>query len=641
MMLSSPSPPSSSPGDLNNITESINNNNIAAEKAEQEHEFDAQAAFTLNLTIIACLLLAYAVRKFRIYSLPESAGALLVGVFIGGIARCTTDRLELFEFSPEVFFFFLLPPIIFEAGYSLDRKGFFDNIGAITLYAMFGTIISTFVVGYLCYYAARIGLVSDIDDENPMEALLFGALISAVDPVATLSIMGNEELNVDPLLYSLVFGESVLNDAIAICLFKTFYGFYINPETSSSSSSSSNDGNNGSSISTVILYFVVVSGVSILVGVGLGLGASWLYKHTDLKRYPKLETSLLLCFCYLCYATAESIKLSGIMAIFFQGVTLSHYNAYNLSRRAHVASEQIFSTFATLTETIVFVYMGMGVFTGRFQQFDPTFSAVALVACLVGRALNIVPLSWLANLCRKGRSKITPQMQMVLWFAGLRGAIAFALSENMPGPHKDVYATATLTICIVTTVFCGGFTERMLAVFGMKEEPTPRLFTNSDGGDDGGGGDADDADGVRNLNSLTYKPPKPRMRETVLMERRRRLQEGIKGAWNRFDDRVLKPHFGGDMTNVSGGSEPGSTSSRPGGGNKKEHDSMPDFGSDDDHEGGDGIASQHWSASTGRQYEMSFIRNGNGMGASAAAPSDNSDEDDQEMVSLVSRNEGR
>ena len=62
----------------------------------------------------------------------------------------------------------------------------------------------------------------EIDTENPMEALLFGALISAVDPVATLSIMGSPELNCDPLLYSLVFGESVLNDAVAIVLFKSW-----------------------------------------------------------------------------------------------------------------------------------------------------------------------------------------------------------------------------------------------------------------------------------------------------------------------------------------------------------------------------------------------------------------------------------
>ena len=282
-----------------NITESF----IEAEKAEEEHEFDAEAAFTLNVTIIGCLLLAYLIKRFQIYSLPESAGALLVGVTVGGCARLAigNENLDLFEFQPEVFFFFLLPPIIFEAGYSLDHKGFLANIGAITLYAFFGTIISTFVVGYLCFFAAKIGLVN-IDNENPMEALLFGSLISAVDPVATLSIMGNEELHCDPLVYSLVFGESVLNDAIAITMFKTFFQFY-NPESTTE---------NESYIS-MILSFMFVSGCSILVGVGLGLGASWLFKHTELKRYPNLETSLLMCFCYLCYAVAEAIELSGIM----------------------------------------------------------------------------------------------------------------------------------------------------------------------------------------------------------------------------------------------------------------------------------------------------------------------------------------
>ena len=96
-------------------------------------------------------------------------------------------------------FVVLLPPIIFEAGYSLKRKDFFDNIGAITLFAMVGTMISTFIVGGLSFYAARLGLIRNVDQENPMEALLFGALISAVDPVATLSIMGNAEVRCDPL----------------------------------------------------------------------------------------------------------------------------------------------------------------------------------------------------------------------------------------------------------------------------------------------------------------------------------------------------------------------------------------------------------------------------------------------------------
>jgi sodium/hydrogen exchanger 8 len=250
-----------------------------------------------------------------------------------------------------------------------------------------------------------------------------------------------------------------------------------------------------------------------------------------LNYFPNLETSLLFCFCYLCYATAEAMELSGIMALFFQGVVLSHYNSYNLSETAHVASEEIFSTFATLTETVVFIYMGMGVFTGRFSNWDIRFSIVALIACAVGRFLNIFPLSALANYWRKGRHVISGETQVVLWFAGLRGAIAFALSENMPGEHKEVYSTTTLSICIFTTVVCGGFTERMLAKFGMRGDSRPILSNPTEG----------DA----KMTRLTYKPPTPKRRETLVDRQRRRVQEGIKGLWTRFDDNVLKHHFGG------------------------------------------------------------------------------------------------
>ncbi|CAB9529691.1 Sodium/hydrogen exchanger [Seminavis robusta] len=479
-------------------------------EVENEHETDAITVLLMNVVIIGCLLLAYYVKQHRIYYLPESAGALMLGMVIGGVARLSTDNLKLFEFSPEVFFFFLLPPIIFEAGYSLKRKDFFQNIGAITLYAMVGTMISTFIVGFAIFYFAKAGLFGkhSIDTENPMEALLFGALISAVDPVATLSIMGSAELNCDPLLYSLVFGESVLNDAIAISLFRVFLKYY-DPDGPDFSESE---------IPSALLNFCSVSVLSIAVGVTLGLTASYMYKHTSLSDYPNLETSLLFCFCYLCYATAEAVELSGIMALFFNGIVLSHYNSYNLSSTAHVASEQIFSTLATITETLVFVYMGMVVFTGKFANFNFRFSITALLLCLVGRLFNIFPLSYLANFCREGNERIPLKMQCVLWFAGLRGAIAFALAANMPGNHRDLYATATLFICIFTTVVCGGVTEKILTHFGMKQ------------GSRVGAHESDDE-----MNgSATYSP-----------HRGNNNFRGFKRVWKTFDDEVLKLYFGG------------------------------------------------------------------------------------------------
>lgn len=411
---------------------------------------------------------------------------------------------------------------------------------------MFGTIVSTFVVGGLCFYFARLGIVPDVDSTNPMEALLFGALISSVDPVATLSIMGNAELRCDPLLYSLVFGESVLNDAVAISLFRVF-GKYYNP-----------DGPNltQSEIPAALGSFVVTTILSVVMGVVLGLIPSFFFKHSSLSDYAHLETSLLFCFCYLCYASSEALGLSGIMSLFIQGMILSHYNSYNLSTTAHVASEHIFQTLATIAETIVFLYMGMDVSTGRFGKYDLLFSVEALIFCVVGRFLNVIPLSWVANLCRgtasssreirsqhnqdgrdeTGGRKIPLSLQCVLWFAGLRGAVSYALSTNMPGPNREVYATATLFICIFTTVVGGGLTETVLTYFDAKV--TTPIDEDSEGR-------------PLQLNRLSYNPHARFQANSIdhfpLARRtRQHVYKGIKKFWKQLDDDVLKPYFGGD-----------------------------------------------------------------------------------------------
>eukprot|EP00479_Gromia_sphaerica_P009310 TRINITY_DN3880_c0_g1_i1.p1 TRINITY_DN3880_c0_g1~~TRINITY_DN3880_c0_g1_i1.p1 ORF type:complete len:148 (+),score=23.76 TRINITY_DN3880_c0_g1_i1:352-795(+) len=99
-------------------------------------------------------------------------------------------------------------------------------MGTILLFAVLGTLVSTLVIGYALYGLAQLDLVL-LRKDTPLEALLFGALISAVDPVATLSILGAKEINADPLPYSIVFGESVLNDAVSVVLFRTFSSYYV------------------------------------------------------------------------------------------------------------------------------------------------------------------------------------------------------------------------------------------------------------------------------------------------------------------------------------------------------------------------------------------------------------------------------
>ena len=159
------------------------------------------------------------------------------------------------------------------------------------------------------------------------------------------------------------------------------------------------------------------------------------------------------------------------------------------------------------------------------------FSLLGLLFCVIARALNIFPLSLIANCCRrKGENRISLKAQCVLWFAGLRGAIAFALSMNMPGPNSDSYASATLFICMFTTIVCGGFTENMLTRFGMKQ--------GLDNDDD----ESDDFIGVENLIS-TESPLARRLSDD--------LQKRYTNFWYDFDDNYMKELFGGDRAGSS------------------------------------------------------------------------------------------
>lgn len=356
------------------------------------------------------------IKQNSFYYLPESAAAICVGLVVGGLARAvypSSEELEFLTFEPELFFFLLLPPIIFEAGYTLKKRDFFSNFWTISLYAVFGTILSTFVIGYLVYLVGLTGLV-EIDTSSPMEALMFGSLISAVDPVATLSILGNAELNCDPLLYSLVFGESVLNDAVAIVLFKTFTSFF-----------DSGDEFTSGSIPIILTNFTGISLGSVFVGVFIGLICSYLCKNTQMKKYPEYEIAMLFLFAYGSYSFSEAIQLSGIMSLFFCGIVLSHYNSYNLSSTSQITAHYMFKSLACLCEFFVFLFIGMGIFIGRYKNWNFFFFILAQLFCFVSRALNTFPLSFIANL---GRTKVIPyKMQCVIWFAGLRGAICFAL----------------------------------------------------------------------------------------------------------------------------------------------------------------------------------------------------------------------
>lgn len=216
-----------------NLTAALLDAAEEAEEAAEEEAIDEAAesyhreiGFDLVLVCYALIGLILVAIWAERQHVPSSLAAVLVGAALGIVLRVVGAESapslhSLLFFDEELFLYVLLPPIIFEAGFSVSRRFFFNNLATILLFAVPGTILTTFAIGQACQLAGAAGWFRHHDEDAldfsvPRDSFLFGALISATDPVATLSIMG--AYNVDPLMYTLVAGESVLNDAVAIVL---------------------------------------------------------------------------------------------------------------------------------------------------------------------------------------------------------------------------------------------------------------------------------------------------------------------------------------------------------------------------------------------------------------------------------------
>lgn len=431
------------------------------EAAEDEHNSSMAIFFVLCVLALGILLIHLMLQTGFQY-VPESVVIVFLGALIGLTMSALSNRnisnwRKEEAFSPTAFFLILLPPIIFESGYNLHKGNFFQNIGSILVFAIFGTTISAFVIGFGIYF---LGLADVVYRLGFVESFAFGSLISAVDPVATVAIF--HALNVDPVLNMLVFGESILNDAIAIVL------------TNAALESNNPLMSTGEAIVIGIQRFCLMFFASALIGVVFALISALLLKHVDLRKNPSLEFAMMLVFTYGPYVLAEGIHLSGIMAILFCGIVMSHYTHFNLSTVTQITMQQTLRTMAFIAETCVFAYLGLALFSFK-HRVEPALVVWSLVLCLIGRACNIFPLAHIVNRFRE--HQITKKMMFIMWFSGLRGAISYALSLhlNFSTETRNVIITTTLIIVLVTTLIFGGSTMPLLKFLQATKNPSKRL----------------------------------------------------------------------------------------------------------------------------------------------------------------------
>ncbi|XP_031534566.2 sodium/hydrogen exchanger 9 isoform X2 [Vicugna pacos] len=361
--------------------------------------------------------------------------------------------LEKMTFDPEIFFNVLLPPIIFHAGYSLKKRHFFQNLGSILTYAFLGTAISCIVIGLIIYGFVKAMVYADQlknGDFHFTDCLFFGSLMSATDPVTVLAIF--HELHVDPDLYTLLFGESVLNDAVAIVLTYSIsiYSPKENPNAFDAAAFFQSVGN-----------FLGIFAGSFAMGSAYAVVTALLTKFTKLCEFPMLETGLFFLLSWSAFLSAEAAGLTGIVAVLFCGVTQAHYTYNNLSLDSKTRTKQLFEFMNFLAENVIFCYMGLAMFTFQNHIFNALFILGAFLAIFVARACNIYPLSFLLNLGRK--RKIPWNFQHMMMFSGLRGAIAFALAiRNTESQPKQMMFSTTLLLVFFTVWVFGGGTTPML-----------------------------------------------------------------------------------------------------------------------------------------------------------------------------------
>ena len=351
------------------------------------------------LLLIAVVVATYFIQAYRITLLPPSSSALLLGVFFGIVSRIFGLSQPL-RFSPAAFFYALLPPIVFAAGFTLKKRAFFDNIGAILTYSILGTVLSCLTFGIGTYFLVLIGVIrrSHLGGSPFAECLMYGAAISSIDPVATLAVLAATDT--PPVLYNLVFGESVLNDAVSIVLFRSL-----------SSYSATHAGAGLTTLPVVALKFCILAAGSLGVGVGVAMACAFLLKKFDAyysrpgagarsgldgfwAAPPPTNTStttqvlppsqplpphaldptiyeiaIVVMGSYLAYLVAEVMGFSGIVALFFTGICHAHYSYYNVATEARIALRRLFEVGAFLCELFVFAYLGLQVATNN-HSFD-------------------------------------------------------------------------------------------------------------------------------------------------------------------------------------------------------------------------------------------------------------------------------
>ncbi|VDD82762.1 unnamed protein product [Mesocestoides corti] len=403
----------------------------------------------LSLFVLLVLLIKYAYHKMKWVAayIPESLILIVIGLIFGAIVWYIPDFVPHFKnvrLTPTLFFNILLPPIVLEASYSLFNRTFADFFIPIMLFAVVGTVLNFLIIGLGMWgIDVLIGIGGPTIDLSIKEYLLFASLIVAVDPVAVLAIF--QDIGVDAGLYYMVFGESLLNDAVTVVLYNIMSAFV-----------AADNIYTGDILIGVGSFFTVSLG-GALIGLLHGIFSCLI------TRLSALSGALpLVLMSYVAYMVGDLFGWSGIISMIVCGVFQAAYAFHNVAPLKVMMLRSAVAQLASICEAIIFLLLGLEVMATNLT-WHTGFAVSAVVMCLFARTIVTFVLSACINHNRPAHSKIHWSEQIIISYGGLRGAVAFSLAVLIKamflGNHgtqaRDVLLTTTLVVILFTVAFMG------------------------------------------------------------------------------------------------------------------------------------------------------------------------------------------
>ena len=389
---------------------------------------------TVSLLLVATGVMAVS-KRIRIpftearITIPFTVGLVVAGMVLAQVARLGGEAFPAIanlRISSDVAFFVLLPTLIFEAAFNLDARALRENLAGVLTLAVPGLILSTGLIAGMMVLATPLGWV---------EALLVGSILSATEPVS-VSLL--HRLGAPKRLTILVEGESLFNDATAIVLARILTGILLAGVVA-----------NGTVVFQGGLDFLVIFFGGMLLGWASAVLVGMILGRVDADAF--IEVTLTTVLAYVSFLVAEeALGVSGVMATVVAGMVIGGWGKAKISPSIADYLERFWKYMAMVANALIFLMVGLLVDLGALANSFPLL-IVAIAAMLASRAVvvfGLVPgVGRLPEYDPIGRGH-----QTVMFWGGLRGALALAVALSLPDFGREVAGFGDLNQVIVAVV---------------------------------------------------------------------------------------------------------------------------------------------------------------------------------------------